>query len=186
VVKMIRSISNEIGDFLKYYHLRDYSKERGILKRIALAAVPILCLNSTIRYPITVGMGARRIRNMDQRNIWGIVIGGIALVGVIFRYRVGTALILMQDTVADMKALPQVENGKEAFRLVIKIIGRVAFLALAMQVQAIALVTMIILVPVNLIQSQYAFQEGGWIEGVAFSIMGAVRFVQSLGFQQKI
>lgn len=179
-----------VSDYKNLLYTREFSndipKQSNLIKRVALASIPFLCLHSSFRLPVSLFMGTARIWNSDKKDILGTSLAVIALASTIFQHRIGIIITTIHDLTIEINHVRKAETWKDASTSLVKILNQVVYLALitrgGLELSIIASITQAV---VNLIQSKDEFKQGRWMEGVANLLLSGLKLHQTkIQYQQ--
>lgn len=172
-----------ISDYKNSLYHREYKNdipppEAPLLKRVALASLPFLCLNRSLRLPISLGMGSLRVWNTEDK--WQKAGAAVALVSTFFKFRAGQILTTIQDIALEAQSLKNCPNKEEAGKHLLNILNNLIYLALISRGGLeLSIVAFAIQTVVSLIQSRDEFKKDRWVEGCANLFMAVVRLGQT-------
>lgn len=178
-----------VSDYKDSLYHREYSNDvpcqKSLIKRVALAALPFLCLHRSFRMPVAIGMGSLRVWNSCHR--WEKAGAVIALASTFFRFRAGQIFTTVQDIALEAQSLRLCRTKEEAVKCLIKILNNLVYLALISRGGLeLSILSFVMQAVVNLLQSRDEFRSERWIEGCANVLMAAVRLKQTYGQCQQL
>lgn len=161
-------------------HTKKVIFDSTLIKRVAVAAVPVLCLHIPFRAPLSIAMGTLRIWNVNDKDLFSTIISIAALAGTIFHHKVGLVIAMIQNIVLEINKLLKAENWKERSVGLMKILNFLLILAIAFHKGLeLSIIAYAIQIVVSLIQSREEYKKGRWIESVSNLLVAMIRLYQN-------
>lgn len=177
---MTAKISNYKDILYNRDYLHDVPRPTDLAKRVGLAALPFLSMVPPLRYPLSIAMGTLRVWNTEDAFHKIFALG--ALVGAVWKPRVGTMLTTTQNIILEIQKMRTQDNWADASKSLFKITSDCLYLALiARGGLELAIIASLMQGAVRLIQSRDEFKKGLWIEATADLLMAALRLKDAHG-----